>query len=302
MERLDFNNIGLELCPEYYDLKRVAESMYDDKDLFVYVMKSQEEEMTFIGALASVFVGGVYGMAPTYDVTVKVAELVTNMRKVFKKKDTESLNKVWMEFMQRPKEDVVTVFIESLSKMSTDKQAELIGHLMGNRPESEDRVAVEIIKRDNEHKKNRDQYDYYVCFKNIRTNVVREVKFKNHASAAIYVMFLIDRLIRKNESAPIDVLKNTDTLQDIYNKMFASDCKLKGLKLNLVTDSEGNYRTEKQRLSQYYTDINNAVSDKIHEWDFVLPYRCDSTSSIRLNPDLITIPKELIPENWVIHE
>ena len=84
--------------------------------------------------------------------------------------------------------------------------------------------------------------------------------------------------------------------------MFASDCKLKGLKLNLVTDSEGNYRTEKQRLSQYYTDINNAVSDKIHEWDFVLPYRCDSTSSIRLNPDLITIPKELIPENWVIHE
>jgi len=280
MERLDFNNIGLELCPEYYDLKRVAESMYD----------------------ASVFVGGVYGMAPTYDVTVKVAELVTNMRKVFKKKDTESLNKVWMEFMQRPKEDVVTVFIESLSKMSTDKQAELIGHLMGNRPESEDRVAVEIIKRDNEHKKNRDQYDYYVCFKNIRTYVVREVKFKNHASAAIYVMFLIDRLIRKNESAPIDVLKNTDTLQDIYNKMFASDCKLKGLKLNLVTDSEGNYRTEKQRLSQYYTDINNAVSDKIHEWDFVLPYRCDSTSSIRLNPDLITIPKELIPENWVIHE
>ena len=180
MERLDFNNIGLELCPEYYDLKRVAESMYDDKDLFVYVMKSQEEEMTFIGALASVFVGGVYGMAPTYDVTVKVAELVTNMRKVFKKKDTESLNKVWMEFMQRPKEDVVTVFIESLSKMSTDKQAELIGHLMGNRPESEDRVAVEIIKRDNEHKKNRDQYDYYVCFKNIRTNVVREGEFKNH--------------------------------------------------------------------------------------------------------------------------
>ena len=50
MERLDFNNIGLELCPEYYDLKRIAESMYDDKDLFVYVMKSQEEEMTFIGA------------------------------------------------------------------------------------------------------------------------------------------------------------------------------------------------------------------------------------------------------------
>ena len=73
MERLDFNNIGLELCPEYYDLKRIAECMYDDKDLFVYVMKSQEEEMTFIGALASVFGGGVYGMAPTYDVTGKVA-------------------------------------------------------------------------------------------------------------------------------------------------------------------------------------------------------------------------------------
>ncbi len=96
MERLDFNNIGLELCPEYYT-QTCSRSMYDDKDLFVYVMKSQEEEMTFIGALASVFVGGVYGMAPTYDVTVKVAELVTNMRKVFKKKDTESLNKVWMD-------------------------------------------------------------------------------------------------------------------------------------------------------------------------------------------------------------
>ena len=300
MEKLNFTNIELEFCPQYDDLKRVAEKMYDNKELFVYVFKS-EEEMTLIGALASVFRGGAYGMTPTFDVTGKVAELVTNIRKVFKKKDTESLNNFFTEMRTRPKDDIIVGFIEALSKLSPDKQKEIIEHVYGNRPVSEHRVAVEIIKRNKEQLKNKDQYKYYVCFKNIRTNIVREVKFKNHASAAIYVMCLIDRFVRKDESTPIDVLKNTEVLQDIYNKIFSGDGKLKGVKPDLITDSFGNYRMERQRLSQYYTDINNVVRNSVHEWDFVLPYRCDSSTSIKLNPELITIPEELIPKNWVIN-
>lgn len=301
MERLDFNNIELEFCPEYYDLRRVAEKMCDNKDLFVYVFKSEEDEMTLIGALASVFDSGVHNMVPDFNVNGKVRELVSNIRKVFKKKDTESLNKVYEELITRPKEDIVMGLIESLSKMSPDKQREIIEHVYGNRPITEHRVAIEIIKRGKEQMKNKDQYDYYVCFKNVRTSAIREVKFKNHASAAIYVMCLIDRFIRKDECLPIDVLKNTEVLEGIYNKLFSGDSKLKGVKQNVITDPSGNYRMEKLRLSQYYTDINKVVSENIHEWDFVLPYRCDSSTSIKLNPDLISIPKELIPENWVIN-
>lgn len=301
MEKLDFNSIELEFCPNYYDLKRVAGQMYDDKEAFIYVVKIGEESMTLFQAISSFLDGGVFNMVPEFDLDAKVSQLCHNLRMLSKKKDTESLNKLYQEFASRPKDDVIKGFIESLTKLSPEKQAIILAHFLGNLPESEHRVAIEVIKRGTEYARNKDQYAYYVCFRNVKTNVKRIVTFTNHASAAIYVMSLIDRVVRKDDAMPIDVLKNIDMLQKVHNKIFQSKDPLKGLKTDVAVDSLGNYRAGKLRLSQYYSDINKAVSENIHEWDYVLPYRCDASTSIRLNPELIKIPEELIPDNWAIN-
>lgn len=301
MEKLDFNNIEIEFCPNYYDLKRVAGLMYDNKDAFIYVFRTGEEPMSLSKAFAPIFECEAFSMVPEFNIGDKVKQVCNNLRMMSKKKDTESLNNLYLEFASHPKDDVIMGFIESLSKQSMEKQTEILLHFFGNLPESEHRVAIDIIKRGPEHAMHKDQYAYYVCFRNVKTNVKRIVTFKNHASAAIYVMSLIDRVVRKDDCKPIDVLNNTEMLQKVYIKMFPEDGKLKGLKTDLTVDSKGNYSSEKLRLSQYYSDINRAVSENVPEWDYVLPYRCDASTPIRLNPELIKIPKELIPERWAIN-
>ena len=59
-----------------------------------------------------------------------------------------------------------------------------------------------------------------------------------------------------------------------------------------------NYVNEKLRLSQYYSDINKVINENLSDWDFVMPYRCESDSIVLLTPDSIMIDKEIIPKEW----
>lgn len=301
MEKQTIINTEYDGHVSNYDLKRMAEMMYKDSDFYDYVSKYTDEYSNELNDLAS-FDLGMCCMAPSFGITDTITSLLSSIRKVFKKKDPESLNTVHSQLMMQPKEDIVMALIETLSKISPDKQKEILEHIYGNRSASDQRVAIEVIKRGKEQKYNKDKYMYYVCFTNIKTNAKRIVTFANHASASIYVMYLIDRVVRKDKSKPIDILKNTNLLQDINDILFEDDGELKGLRPTLHTDSQGNYHKDKVRLSQYYKDICKVVSDNLHEWDFVQPYRCDSSTPIKVHPDLITIPSELIPEEWNIQE
>lgn len=297
----------LESCPNYNDLKRLALMMTSDESLFVLVTQDMDDDSVVIGDVSGIVVssmieesaGQVFGMHPRLrPVGDVVGEITTLLRKVFKRKDTESLSMVYSTLMEYPKEDLVMGFIESLSKQSPEKQREIVEHVVGSPRIWKNKVAIEVVKRGAEQQKNRDSYDYYVCFKNLRNGERRLVTFNNHASAAIYVMHLVDRVKRKDNCTPIDVIKNIDSLQSIYSKMFTGDDKIKGLQIDKTKDAHGNFVSEKLRLRQYYSDINKVINEKLRDWDFVRPYRCEADSIVLLTPDWISIDKDIIPKEW----
>ena len=289
------------------DIKRLALMMSMDKSLFILVTQEIEDNSVVFCDADSLVIdnvveeavpGQVFGMSPRHPLVDTVSDITALLRKVFKKKDTESLTKVYTTLMKYPKEDLVMGLIESLSKQSPEKQREIIEHVVGAPQKWKNKVAIEVVKRSIDQRKNRDSYDYYVCFKNLRNGDKRFVTFNNHASAAIYVMHLVDRVIRKDNCTPIDVTKNIDSLKSIYNKLFSADDKIKGLKIDKIIDSHGDFVNEKLRLRQYYSDINKVVNENLYDWDFVMPYRCESDSFVLLNPDWITIDNEIIPQEW----
>lgn len=301
----DYKKRIMDDGPNINDLKRLALMMSMNKSLFIFVIQELEDDDTILlgdasGVVAGLRIGGrTYGMFPAHQSAENtVIEVTTLLRKSFKKKDTESLTKVFSTLMDYSKEDVVMGLIESLSKQSPEKQREILEHVVGSPQQWKNKVAIEVVKRSIEQKYNRDSYDYYVCFRNLRNGDKRFVTFKSHASAAIYVMHLIDRVIRKEKCTPIDINKNIDSLQRIYCKMFSRDSKLKGLQVEKIKDSYGNYFNEKLRLSQYYSDINKVINDNLFDWDFVMPYRCEKDSIVLLTPDWITIDKDIIPAEW----
>lgn len=308
---ININKEKYDTYPYYHDLRRLALMMSMDRSMFIFVTKELEDDSVVLGDTSGIAVslidesnigqvcGRAYGILPRpRPIGDVVHEITTLLRKVFKKKDTESLTTVFTTLMKYPKEDIVMGLIESLSKQSPEKQREILEHIVGSPQQWKNKVAIEVVKRSNEQKKNRDSYDYYVCFRNLRNGDKRFVTFNNHASAAIYVMHLIDRVVRKENCTPIDVIKNIDSLQLIYNKMFSNDEKIKGLKVDKIIDSHGNFTNEKLRLRQYYSDINKVVNDNLYDWDFVMPYRCEADSYVLLTPDWITIDKEIIPPQW----
>lgn len=297
----------LDACPNINDLKRLALMMSVDESLFVFITQEIDDGSVILGdfggnGLSSMIEessGQVYEMHPRLrPIGDVVGEITTLLRKVFKRKDTDSLSKVYSTLMEYPKEDLVMGLIESLSKLSPEKQREILEHVVGSPQRWKNKVAIEVVKRGEEQQKNRDSYDYYVCFRNLRSGKKRYVTFNNHASAAIYVMYLVDRVIRKDRCTPIDITKNIKSLQTIYNKMFTGDNRIKGLQLEKIKNSRGNYENEKLRLSQYYSDINKVINDNLYDWDFVMPYRCEKDSIVLLTPDSITIDKEIIPLEW----
>lgn len=327
MEGFDYKYKETKCSPDYYDIHRVALMMYSSKDLLLDIieeltdgaddtyrgnstvgtivgLESHNINTSFgsvVGAACGSVLGTICNMSSGDNTDEKIKDILINLRRANKRGDKDSANKVFTEFMNCSKESAVLCLMECLSSMSSEKREKIVGHIIGSHPENEHSVAIDIMKRGDEQRKNKDQYDYYVCFRNCKNREKRIVRFENHTSASIYVMYVIDRYIRRNNNGPIDVLKNLDLLQLIHSKIFTGDSKVKGLGNDVFLGETSFYkRLEKNRLSQYYTDINNTISKIIHEWDFVFPYRCDSATPIRLNPDLITVPKELIPENWII--
>ena len=263
MDSNNYENV-LDACSNINDLKRLALMMSVDESLFVFITQEIDDGSVILGdfggnGLSSMIEessGQVYEMHPRLrPIGDVVGEITTLLRKVFKRKDTDSLSKVYSTLMEYPKEDLVMGLIESLSKLSPEKQREIVEHVIGSPQRWKNKVAIEVVKRGEEQRNNRDSYDYYVCFRNLRNGKKRFVTFNNHASAAIYVMYLVDRVIRKDSCTPIDITKNIKSLQAIYNKMFTGDNRIKGLQLEKIKNSRGNYENEKLRLSQYYSDI-----------------------------------------------
>lgn len=303
-----YNEKVLNVCPNINDLKRLAYMMVMDKALFVSVSQEVESDSVMFGDFDGIVLNAirddlstrqVYGMFPNrHPIGNTASEITALLRQVFKRRDTKSLTQVYSTLMDYPKEDIVMGLIESLSKQSPEKQKAILGHIIGSPQTWKNKVAIEVVKRGIDQRNNRDSYDYYVCFRNIRNGEKRYVTFMNHASAAIYVMHLVDRVMRRDGCTAIDVTKNLDSLQSIYSKMFTGDGIIKGVQAEKIVDSKGKVSNEKLRLSQYYSDINKVINDNLYDWDFVMPYRCEADSYVLLTPDWITIDEEIIPPQW----
>lgn len=302
MEKLNFKNVELDICPNYYDLKRVAEKIYANKELFVYIFGCKAGMGCLYEAPFFVLHNSMVSYAMPSELTTqeKVIKTVSNIRSAFKKRETESLNMVYDEFMKHPKDHVVKGLLEALAKLSPENQKKVISHIMGD--DCEYSVNVEIYEPGEKQRvQSRKKYNYYIAFKNKRTEEMRNCFFENHSSAAIYAMHLIDRSIRGDKCTPIDITKNVELLKQVYAIMFADGDELKGVESGVVKDNNGVYHTEKSRLSQYYCDIDKKIGECIHEWEYISPYRCDAETYIALPPHNIIIPKNFIPFEWKIN-
>ena len=301
---------NIEECPNINDLTRLAYSMRFNKQLFISVIQSYENEGNLFNSfttLAQIDVieerssEHIFGMFPRVQTVKRTAnDLVSLMRKAFGKKDTNSLSEVYNTLMNLPQQDVVRGLIESLSKQSPAKQTEILNKVLGGAQKWKNNVEVQIIKRGVEHKSNKDSYEYYIVFRNIRSKESRTVKFQNHTSAAIYAMYLIDRVSRRDNCSSFDVMKNINMLQKVYFKMFPEDDEIKGLGIIKTINSKGFYESDKNRLKQFYSDINKTINDNLSDWDYVMPYRCEADSYVSLSPTSIFIINEIIPEGWKI--
>lgn len=303
----------IEECPYINDLTRLAYSMRMNEQLFISIIQSYDNddgEDALLNCFSHLTGSSneqktpsehTFGMwQRTGEVKRTATDLVSLLRKAFGKKDTHSLSEVYNTLMDQPKEAVVRGLIESLSKQSPAKQAEILNNVLGSTQKWKNNVEVQIIKRGIEHKHNKDSYEYYIVFRNLRSKESRTVKFMNHTSAAIYAMYLIDRVSRKDNCGSFDVMKNIKMLKKVYFKMFPEDDEIKGLGIINTINSKGFYESDKNRLKQFYSDINKTINDNLCDWDYVMPYRCEADSFVSLSPASIFIINEMIPEDWKI--
>lgn len=301
---------SIEECPNINDLSRLAYSMRMNEHLFVSIMQSYDDDDILLNYFSQLSGNDIakdlqsqhtFGMwQRTQTIKKTTDELVSLLRKAFGKKDTRSMSELYTALMDQPKEAVVRGLIESLSKQSPAKQAEILNNVLGGTQKWKNNVEVQIIKRGVEHKSNKDSYEYYIVFRNLRSKESRTVKFQNHTSAAIYAMYLIDRVSRRDNCSSFDVMKNINMLQKVYFKMFPEDDEIKGLGIIKTINSKGFYESDKNRLKQFYSDINKTINDNLSDWDYVMPYRCEADSYVSLSPTSIFIINEIIPEGWKI--
>lgn len=301
---------SIDECPNISDLTRLAYSMRMNEHLFISIMQSYDDDNILLNYFSQLFGNNsaqdlhsqhTFGMWQRTQTIKKTAdELVSLLRKAFGKKDTRSMSEVYTALMDQPKEAVVRGLIESLSKQSPTKQAEILNNVLGGTQKWKNNVEVQIIKRGAEHRHNKDSYDYYIVFRNLRSKESRTVKFINHTSAAIYAMYLIDRVSRKENCGSFDVMKNIKMLKKVYFKMFPGDDEIKGLGIINNINSKGFYESDRNRLKQFYSDINKTINDNLSDWDYVMPYRCEADSFVSLSPTSIFIINDIIPEDWRI--
>ena len=231
---------------------------------------------------------------PTPD---KIAEYVQMLHRR-NRGDAEAV--VYDALLSLPKGDVVTAFVGLLKRVNPQVQQEIIGGMFGTaRLPQKGAVDVEVVRRGKEQV-DHGQYDYYIYFKQKQTGNSRKVFFSNHASATIYMMYLIDRVVRKDNCGQIDVLMNKNLLGRVHSQLFPCDEKLMGVALKEVLKGKGRLNVEKNRLSQFYIDIRDNVDSMIKGWDYGFLYYPDGESGLRLSPENIKIPEEFCFDDWRI--
>ena len=207
---------------------------------------------------------------------------------------------VYDALLSFPKGDVVTAFIELLKRVNPRVQQEIINGMFGQvgLPQKGE-VDIEVVKRE-KNQTNRNLYDYYICFKQKKTGNSREVFFSNHDSATIYMMYLIDRVMRKEDCGRIDVTKNGNLLGRVHSTLFPYDVKVMGMEVKRLLAGERWSSSVKNRLSQFYTDIKNNVDSQIKGWDYSFFYYPDEMFGLRLSPENIKLPEEFCFDEWTI--
>ena len=201
-----------------------------------------------------------------------------------------------------PHDVAVRALMNSLGKLSPAQQKEILDQIYNNDSNINSSVHIELKKRELANKDFRDSYNYCLYVHNIKSDERRPLRFKNHASTAIYVLYLIDRCKNGFNAKSLDVVKNKETFKEVYQLVF-NDWKtdpLHGLGDTITKDDNGNYKTAKNRLSDYYNDINATVKSCLSDWDFIYPYRFDKDSCLSLKPENIEIPQEVLNGNWNI--
>lgn len=228
------------------------------------------------------------------------AEIVRCVRMLHRRNRGDAEAVLYDALRGLPMADVVTAFVSLLKRVNPQVQEEIIDRMFNQaRLPQKGAVDVAVVKREKEQT-DHVQYDYYICFKHQETGISRPVFFSNHASASIYLMHLIDRVVRKDDSRRIDVMKNKNLLGRVHRQLFPLDEKIMGMTLSEVLKGDNQLSVEKNRLSQFYIDIRDKVDSQIKGWDYGFLYYPDEEFGLRLSPENIWLPKEFCFDDWRI--
>lgn len=301
------DNIRTDSLPNC-DLERMSQVLaYNKTALFHFLQLFDSSLLDYVSVSPNIDTSGQIQFCG-FEKSTANAHMLANCRGSMSQSQVDEILRILRQ--GRKKDDPVSMiqFCEQVNNVSTlvlrevlylsmrcnpiSKQKEMIGFMNRSELLRRSRVEIEVFKRGIEQKNNRDQYLYYIAFKNPKNRERKIIRFTHHPSAAIYVMHLVD-LIKRKDSRPINISKNLDKLQYIYHKLFVGVNPIKGI--------DPFNKKEKCRLNEYYSDIQNTLEENISAWDYVWPYCCNAESHIMLDPTSITIDKDLIPETWNIN-
>lgn len=227
----------------------------------------------------------------------QVEELIRLIHQGCKRDDPEILMQFVDKISDIPAPLLKIALYDFCKSVRQEKVREIMNKAYSKFACRRNKLIVEVFKAPRQ-KTTPDQYIYYIAFRNPNDSSRKIVFFKNHPSAAIYVMHLIDRL-KRNDNKPINLRTNMDKLQRIHDALFGPGKTIQGILPNLI-QVQGTFRKEKNRLKDYYKDIREVVQNNVSTCDFVSLYCCDAESHLMISPESISIDKALIPDEWTI--
>lgn len=293
-----------------FDLHRIAQRLYEDKSIFQEILpfllnpnllcNEQKEETSRYNNddIAICFNNRI-----EIDFENESDGILGLLRKSRKGKCPQATSELFSLLKQQSHDSAIHALMISLGKLSMSQQEDIVSLFLNlNKNKESEKVCIEVVKRNETDCNFRDCFNYCIYARNVRSKESRPIKFRNHASSAIYIMYLIDRHRRKGQATAIDINNNNVLFENIYKTVFNNWQKspLLGISRSLKIDASGKYKTGKNRIFEFYSDINKTIKNQIADWDFVLPYRFDQDSFLSLNPNNIILPAELLIGEWSI--
>lgn len=142
------------------------------------------------------------------------------------------------------------------------------------------------------------KYHYCIFLKDLK-NKEYPIRFQHHPAYCIYLMYLIDRVNRKDDATYLSIKDNREQFIRLYQKVFGDPYEVAVKKYQSFAyrlNKEGE-PTRKGRYDDYLKDIDNTIVALVGRIDSI-PLKLRDGGHLEILPDRIKIDKELLAFNF----